>query len=241
MGINYREDPDLMFLQFCDNADLDILVKILIGQESDKRISEKLSEEFRYKHCNGNYKQIWDLIAGELQLFGGDSIANKFRGHGVFYKEIVSDVCKELGEKIVQYDDVNELEIKLILAIFHRLLNGMNKKDCEEFCRIAELQPKNYEPPAVYSEYQKIIRQGGVGAIKTIFIVADGVAKEATGSGLQYIRLDQSAASLKAILLKDLFCSVYGLKRMTGPAFRVTIPSCAIVAYMRRKYLFSNF
>lgn len=36
------------------------------------------------------HRRNWQLIAGELQHFGGDSIANKLRGHGKLYRAICS-------------------------------------------------------------------------------------------------------------------------------------------------------
>lgn len=38
------------------------------------------------------YRRNWQLIAGELQHFGGDSIANTLRRHGKFYRAILLDV-----------------------------------------------------------------------------------------------------------------------------------------------------
>lgn len=36
-------------------------------------------------------------IASEIQLMGGNSLVNGFRGHGVCYKEIVLDVAETIG------------------------------------------------------------------------------------------------------------------------------------------------
>ena len=45
------------------------------------------------------HRRNWQLIAGELQHFGGDSIANKLRGHGKLYRAILLDVSKRLKLK----------------------------------------------------------------------------------------------------------------------------------------------
>jgi uncharacterized protein YaaW (UPF0174 family) len=243
MTIKFREDPDLMFLQFCDNEDLNVLVQILVGD-----LNEGLSKEFRFKSCNENYKLIWDLISGELQLFGGDSMANKFRGHGVLYKDIVGDACIKLGEKVGDYDDVDELEIKLILALLQIILKKMNQKDREELCRIADLRPKSFDTPTVYSEYNKVLRQGGAKAIKAILIIANPVANKITGVNFGGIGLGVAGGAffVPALIpvINIVYTSIlsgYGLARISGPAYRVTIPSCVAISYMRRKHLCSDF
>jgi len=89
--IKYRNDPDLAFLQFCDNEDLEILVKYLTeDKDGDSRLTEDLTLEEKFQNCHENYKQVWDLIAGELQLFGADTFVTLFRGgKGVLYKKIL--------------------------------------------------------------------------------------------------------------------------------------------------------
>ena len=53
MGIKYREDPDLQFLQFCEDDDLSVLVDILTKTKKNKhRKTEELSGEKRFEECN---------------------------------------------------------------------------------------------------------------------------------------------------------------------------------------------
>ena len=94
MGIKYREDPHLDFLGLCESEDLKILVEILSkARDGKERWTTSLLSENEFEKCRGDYKKIWKLIAGELQLYGGDSIANTLRRSGVLYSEILEDIC----------------------------------------------------------------------------------------------------------------------------------------------------
>ncbi len=50
------------------------------------------------------HRRNWQLIAGELQHFGGDSIANKLRGHGKLYRAILLDVSETIEAESRQRD-----------------------------------------------------------------------------------------------------------------------------------------
>lgn len=75
-------------------------------------------------------------ITNEIQLMGGDSIVNKFRGHGIKYNEILKDISVEIGIKNTQGKIDSEIE-KMILDVtmnnFHKeiLTNGINKEKCK--------------------------------------------------------------------------------------------------------------
>ncbi len=54
----YRKDNDLLFLQLCDNSDLEILVKFLTqDKKGSPRLTEEISSNERFKNCAGNYKR----------------------------------------------------------------------------------------------------------------------------------------------------------------------------------------
>lgn len=73
----YRPDPDLDFLQRCDQADLDIVVTYLTKTKNgDIRVAETLTQEPRYKEFQPDHAKYWDLVAAELQHFGGNTFAN---------------------------------------------------------------------------------------------------------------------------------------------------------------------
>lgn len=98
MYINYLEDDDFVFLFECSEVYLEVFICILIYGENGKFcfFSMFLCNEIflvmeGYLEC---YCCNWQLIVGELQYFGGDSIVNMLCCYGKFYCVILLDVCK---------------------------------------------------------------------------------------------------------------------------------------------------
>ena len=81
-------------------------------------------------------------ITSEIQLMGGNSVANLFRGHGVAYKEIVLDVAENIGvNKYVlsrKGNSVASMEIEIIERLFARFEEKMNEPDRENLSRKLE-------------------------------------------------------------------------------------------------------
>nr|VXZ88820.1 Uncharacterized protein conserved in bacteria [Klebsiella pneumoniae] len=75
------------------------------------------------------YRRNWQLIAGELQHFGGDSIANTLRRHGKFYRAILLDVCKRLKAKVDKQLSTPQIEQQLLA---HFLQHSWNKLNAEQ-------------------------------------------------------------------------------------------------------------
>lgn len=76
-----KEDKDLEFLAFCKNEDLQILVDYLTtDKDGKKRYSENLTKSDAYLQCYpNNLNAMWEDIANEFQLFGGNTIVNCIR------------------------------------------------------------------------------------------------------------------------------------------------------------------
>ena len=87
---DYLEDDDLAFLPECSEAHLEAFTRILTHGENGKpRLSSTLLRNETFLAMEGHperYRRNWQLIAGELQHFGGDSIANTLRRHGKFMR-----------------------------------------------------------------------------------------------------------------------------------------------------------
>ncbi len=93
--MGYIQDEDLKFLKDVKSEDLDKLVKILITPKTEELTKKDIYKEFAQDH-----NIYWEEIAAELQLFGGDTIANSVRGRGVKYSEILKDVCRAFDIKL---------------------------------------------------------------------------------------------------------------------------------------------
>ncbi|HEL9842886.1 TPA: DUF3944 domain-containing protein, partial [Klebsiella pneumoniae] len=148
MHINYLEDDDLAFLPECCEAHLEAFTRILTHGENGKpRLSSTLLRNETFLAMEGHperYRRNWQLIAGELQHFGGDSIANTLRRHGKFYRAILLDVCKRLKAKVDKQLSTPQIEQQLLAHFLQHSWNKLNAEQKAQFlaaveCRSHEL------------------------------------------------------------------------------------------------------
>ena len=126
-----KEDRDLIFLANCKNEELKTLVDILTHDNNgDVRYSEELTSTYAYSHCYPNrLNNMWKEIAGELQKFGGNTIANVCRGEGVAYKTILKDVCKRLKVCYSDNDSTENIEKSLLEKLTKEAIEKMSEKE----------------------------------------------------------------------------------------------------------------
>lgn len=79
------------------------------------------------------HRRNWQLIAGEFQHFGGDSIANKLRGHGKLYRAILLDVSKRLKLKADKEMSTFEIEQQLLEQFLRNTWKKMDEEHKQEF------------------------------------------------------------------------------------------------------------
>ena len=117
--MSYRPDQDLDFLQYSDNEDLEILVNYITKSNSGSvRWTEELTENDKYKKYNPDHKQYWNVIAAEIQKYGGNTIANIFRGDmGVPYRKVLINVCKKMKVNINSQSPIDVIEMNLLFTI----------------------------------------------------------------------------------------------------------------------------
>ena len=239
MGIIYRKDPNLEFLSRCKNDDLAILIEYLTkGRDGSVRISQQLTSESQFLDCNYEYNKVWYLIAGELQLYGADSLVSFFRGEGILYQEILSDVCKKLKVEFPPSQDVLDLEKALFLKIAGDSLKKMSDNEKKELAVSLNINYTRLTVVGLRAALQTGIRMGGISAYQLAFIVANNTAKILLGRGLSQavnIGLARSMA-IFAGPLGWFITSLLSIPIISGPAYRVTIPAVIQVAFMRLKY-----
>lgn len=155
-------------------------------------------------------------IADELQRLGGVSGLNTLRGHGVKYREIVTDVASKIGTKIKNANDIAEMEWQIVLATINKVkgkLNNLKKAQFElEFREIIssdfsddiwDIIDRNYLSNNERLKITKIVKS----------IVFD---KRYLGNGF-----------ISSIFNKTLFA--------TGVAYKATIPAVFFIAEARLK------
>lgn len=239
MSNTYRKDKDLEpLLRYADNEMLGVLVKYLTTDKDGKtRYAETLTSDKQFKAAKDNYQQVWQLIAGELQHFGGDTLVNLFRRSGVEYREILTDVCKKLKIKTDYKADTVKIEQALLAKLFADSWEKMS--DSERDALREELKiDASLTSSAALTAIIAAIRMGGFMSYQVAMIVANAVAKALLGRGLT---LAAKAGLARAIGVFagpiGIAITVLFIPAISGPAFRVTLPAVVQIAAMRQQML----
>lgn len=240
MGLKYKEDKHLEFLQDQENVNLEVLVKLLIyDKDGKKRYAEELSKSSKYINYQPNHQNYWELIAAEYKKFGGNSLFNIFRDSGVSYEEILKDVCGKMKVKFPKDTKVADIEQKLLLKIMEDTFDQMSDIEREEFLRDLNIDTTNFTKQATMIAMQSAIRGSGFMAYQFAVVVANMIAKQLLGHGLKFAA---NAGIVRAIgVLAGPFAlaatGIWTLIDLSGPAYRVTIPATVYIAALRQAEL----
>lgn len=230
MQLNYKYDDGLEFLQYSSNEELNFFVELYTNEG---KMTESLNLQDKYKEYHPNHSKYWELIAAELQYFGGNTISNIKRGSGVLYKEIVCDVC---SKELIEYDkkaDVGQIEKAFIYEYLKKSIKNMSVEERENFNTTFNIT--QVDEIKVLDEIRK-----------RIFTNQDffqSIATSLLGSlGKSILR--QGAKNLAPIIAQQLLVKgvalpigiAINIKEITDPAFRVTLPSVLYISYLREKY-----
>lgn len=230
MGLVYKDDEDLHFLQHCSEEQLKVITTLLTHDDKGKqRLASELLKHEEYKALSDHpeqHRRNWQLIAGELQHFGGDSIANKVRGHGLLYRAILLDVSKRL--KLKASKEMSTLEIEQSL-LEHFLRNSWQKMDevhREEFLAAVDAKVTELEEllPQLMQDKQ----------------LAAGVSHLLSGQLSKILRSHAAISVIGHGLIRGaglggpFGAALNGVKAVSGGAYRVTIPAVLQIACLRR-------
>ncbi|MCL7749207.1 DUF3944 domain-containing protein [Halalkalibacter alkaliphilus] len=235
----YRQDEDLDFLRKCDNEDLDVLVTYLTKDKSgNPRLTETLTSNEKYKLHYPNHQLYWEEIAESLQLYGANSFSSLFRGRkGVYYEEILKDVCKRLKVNYNKNSSIDTIEMNLLMKVLTDSIEKMDKEQLKEVIETTGINSKTLTAESVIAALQVAIKTGGFTPYKVALIVANSVSKFITGKGLSLT----ANATLTKVLAKFagpigwVITGVWTAIDLAGPAYRVTVPAVIQIAYMRAK------
>ncbi|ATV69036.1 DUF3944 domain-containing protein [Fusobacterium pseudoperiodonticum] len=236
----YTYDADLEFLGECTDEELKNLAEVLIyDKDGETRFTESITNSDDYKRYGTKYSKYWKVIAGELQEFGGNSFANLFRGNGVKYDEVLSDVLDKIKVSYNKSSHIINKEDALIEKIFSDMLEDMPEEKKMELVKDMDLKVTGFGNQAIMAAVQAGIRAGGFLSYQITVIVANYIARLLLGRGLT---LATNAALTKGLSLFIgpigwVVTGVWTAFDITGPAMRVTLPACVIVAFLRKTTL----
>ncbi|MDK0573165.1 DUF3944 domain-containing protein [Clostridium perfringens] len=234
----YLYDKDLEFIRFCSNEDLDMLHDyILKDRHGNFRLGEMLTVKDLYKQNYPNHHLYWKDLLEEFQKYGGNTFANIFRKTGVPYRKILIDVCNKMKVNFNEKSKIEVIEEKLFDKILIDTLDNMSDEDIQRLAR--ELNCTNIKgKQSVIMAFQAIFKSGGFKSYQLLVIVANALAKTVLGRGLSFTT-NALLTKGASILVGPIGWTITGLWTavdIAGPAYRVTLPSCIQIAYMRKKY-----
>jgi len=239
----YKLDKELEFLQYMDDKSLDSLVETLIRDKDGKlRLTESITSNDLYKKFSPQHSKYWELIAGELQSFGGNSFVNAFRGGGVQYKEILCEVCDKMGVNYNKNSNVINIEQNLFMKILEDSMKDMSAEELKSIVEELNLKTQTYTSQAVMAALQVSIKQSGIFAYKMSLIIVNAVLKALFGRGLSFVGNQLMLKSISAFAgpIGWVITAAWTAFDVAGPAFRVTIPAVIQVAFLRQQYINKN-
>lgn len=241
----YREDADLRFLGRCENEDLDLLVSLITSDPRDNtlRWTETLSCSDNYKRFHPAHRNYWQGIAAEIQTFGASSIANMFRGgKGVLYREVLCDVCDHTGVKYKKEEATEDIELSLLLTLLEKSLSEMTAEELREFADSMGTELTIPTAPLILMAVWTAVRASGFAAYRLSVVMLSTLAKVVLGRTLPivtYLTLTRSISVLAGPVGIALSTG-WLIADMAGPARRVTVPACLLVACLRQQYLYKS-
>ena len=237
-----RTDIDLDFLKYCSHTELRELCDLLTHDEKGNlRLSESLTDKDSYiENYPYNCKAIWQDIALELQLFGGNTFANLFRhGRGPSYESIVCDVCKQLKvESIGVHDSVEEMERALLDKVTEKMLDELTAEQLKEIMKELDIRKRTYTKQAVMAALLLTRRMN----LRLYYYVMSYILRMATnmliGRGVLVAGFGLLSRGLSVLMgpVGWILLSGWTAWDIAGPAYRVTIPAVLQVAFLRLKY-----
>lgn len=230
MNVNYLNDSDLDFLQHCSEEQLANFARLLTHNEKGKtRLSSVLMRNELFKSMEGHpeqHRRNWQLIAGELQHFGGDSIANELRGHGKLYRAILLDVSKRLKLKADKEMSTFEIEQQLLEQFLRNTWKKMDEEHKQEFLHAVDARVNELEELLPLLMKDKLLAKGVSHLLSSQLtrILRTHAAMSVLGHGLL------RGAGLGG----PVGAALNGVKAVSGSAYRVTIPAVLQIACLRR-------
>ncbi|MDE9455139.1 DUF3944 domain-containing protein [Xenorhabdus bovienii] len=237
----YRHDPDLNLLGQCSNEELQLLVSILTTdpRDGETRRTETLTGTPEYRLLAPDHRRYWQRIAAELQRYGANTLASLVRmGMGVTYREILGDVCDKLDVNYNPNSSTETIELCLLMKVLEKSLDQMSHDELATFSRNMQLDLTNPTPRLILIAVQAAIRTSSLAALELATVLSASVITSLGGIATWgTVVVASRALSVLAGPVAIVLSSAWMICDIAGPAYRVTIPACIIVAWLRQQHL----
>nr|WP_025450462.1 DUF3944 domain-containing protein [Helicobacter pylori] len=231
------------FLKRLSSSDLKNLFDVLVYDENGAlRMNEELTSPTEYQRCGHDYAKYPRRIAEELQRYGGNSFANFFRNEGVLYKEILRDACDHLKVNYNEKSATSLIEQNMLSKLLKDSLEEMSGRQIKELTH--ELGMTNIDKvigenkQALIASVLTLFQMGGSHSYALAVSVADAMVRQTLGHGLSSVVGKVVLKKTLGVLAGPIGWVITGALvsiNLAGPAYRVTVPACVLVATLRKK------
>ncbi|WP_430226934.1 hypothetical protein [Paraburkholderia tropica] len=219
-----KDSGDLSaLLGVADVDDLNALVDYITDNGAGRvALAKEVRERFVACKSARNYPSAdRGAIASEITLFGGNSIANMFRGgKGVSYTELAGDVGTHLKAVYAKGADAATIEEAILSKLYNDAINEMTPEQRLHFT--SSWNGFDVSPTSAYG---------------MSVVVAYVMASMLLGRGLP-VAMGIIASRGPGLFLGPFgvaFSSIWSIAELTGAAYRVTVPCVVQIAYIRQK------
>jgi uncharacterized protein YaaW (UPF0174 family) len=239
----YREDRDLMLaLESASAADLSVLVQIITDSgEGRLSLDSDVGKTLEAATAAGSFsKHDRELIAAEIQKFGGNSLINVFRGgKGVPYREIVCDVADHFKAKYESSQDVVLIETAILAKTLEQWIGKIGEAERKKIFEEFGAHYTGFGPAAMASLVAAILAKPA--AVYTLAsIVVPTSLRYLTGRAIVSTVAMTPLVRSVAVVAGPIGIAITGVWTafdLASPAYRVTVPCVLQVALMRQKRL----
>jgi uncharacterized protein YaaW (UPF0174 family) len=226
------EDELVSLLRQAAESELDGLVACLVERGG---ITCQLKRLPAYKSNHPHHRLYVDDIAAELQKFGANTLASRFRtGRGVLYEEIVRDVAKRLG--VLREGNTAEVEKRILQKLAEKYWEGATPEQRTALLRQVGVRDLTLVArPALPAAVITAIHLSGFAAYQLTVIIANAVAHVLLGHGLSLVVNAGLTKGVSVFAGPPGWCLVGFLtaQSIASEAYRVTIPAVVQVAMIR--------
>lgn len=229
---------NLEFLYRAPNDDLRLLCDIIVkDKEGNYRMTEDLSgtQTFKQNYPN-NIKGMLPKLIGEYRLFGGNSIANMFRGEGPDYAEILRDVAKRNRVSFNKRNTDEQIEQYLLQKLFTDSINAASDEDLKKMMEELGYPTTNFTRQAAIATLMVAWKAGGFQSYILLVSVVNAVMRFLVGRGLS-LAANAALTRMASIMMGPIgwvLTALWTIIDIAGPAYRVTVPATIQIAYIRQ-------
>ena len=239
--INQDRDLDELF-QIASHEELSAIADIITDSGRGRlSLSEDVKRDIIDHQSKRSLSKIATLLSREIRAFGSNTLASVARGgKPVEYQEVALDVAKKLGVKDLPKDaSCVNIEFSILVAILTKSLKDKTPEEISKMLKESGCEFDNSVQAVIKSttNLEMLIRSltTSSNALSLAKMISGALTPSLATGGAVYLSTGFVArAPAMFNPLGMALAAVWAGYDMSGPAYRVTIPAIAHIAFIRQ-------